>query len=479
MLTNYLGDRSFWRVTLRLAIPIALQNLLISSFSLVDTIMVGQLGDISLSAVGMASQWTWLLNIAMFGIISGVSIFTAQYWGIQDFKGIRRVYGIGLLTLLVMSILFMAVGFTWTSQVMYSFNRDAAVVREGSAYLRIAVFSYPAMALSGVFSVILRSTEKVKLPLFVSLISTVLNGVLNYALIFGALGMPEMKVEGAAVATVISAWVGPVIYILASALQKNILIAPLRDMLAIGRKDIRDFFRKAIPVLLNEVLWGVGTFCFNVLFSNLGYENYAALTILRTFENIVFAFSIGLCNACCVMLGKSIGEGKTERAAGDAKRFTFLVPLISIVLGVFIILGRALMVRLFNLTGNITPYTVMTAQWLMVVYAIEMPMRMIPYIEIVGIFRSGGDTKRGLLYDMVCLYGLSLPLTLVAAHVLHLPFIWVFAVAYAAEDILKAVLCIRYMFSYRWIKPITEQGKLGLQRFLEARANEDKLIEQN
>lgn len=467
--SKYIGDRNFWRVTLRLALPIAFQNMLTSSFSLVDTLMVSLLGDVSLAAAGMAGQWSWLLTIFLFGVSSGAAIFISQYFGIDDRKGIHRVSGTALASGLVLGTIFMVAACVFPSLVMRIFASDEAVIAEGVTYLRIAGISYLGVVISNVWGAVLRSTAQVKLPMYVSLITTVENAGLNYLFIFGGFGIPAMGIRGAAVATVCSSWTGAVLLLVFSMRKGNILYAPIRELFCFTKESLIRFYKKALPVMINESMWGLGTFCFNAIYGALGYENYEAVTILRTFESIAFAFFVGLCNACCVMVGKSVGAGKIERSWQDALRFSILIPSLSLVIGWVIILFRAPLVSLFNLSGNISETVLHTAQLLLVIYALEIPLRNIPYIQIVGVFRSGGDTSTGVYYDLLCLWGLSLPATLIAAFLIKLPFPAVFAVMYLCEDVVKVILCLRHFRSAKWLKPVTEEGRAGLEQWRKTR----------
>ncbi len=465
MIHKYFGDKAFWKITLSLALPIAFQNLLISSFTLVDTIMVGQLGDISLAAVGMAGQWSWLMNLFMFGLTSGTAVFVSQFWGINDRKSIQQVYGIALFSMMLVSLVFLFVGFAFPEKIVSIFNKDAAVIAEGARYLRIAVFSYPSIALSMTFSTILRTTENVKVPMYSSCISTVVNCVINYSLIFGKFGLPEMGIRGAAVATCISSWTGPIFIFIISYKQHNILIGRLSDIFAFRREMVRSFFIKASPVIFNESFWGLGTVIYNVMYGRLGYENYAAVTILRTFTDISFVFFVGLCSACCVIVGKSIGAGKIQKSYDDARRFAVLVPLLSLAIGSIMMIFRYRFVSLFNLSSNLTDATINMAAGIMLVAGGELVIRNIPYIQIVGVFRSGGDTVTGVKYDLLCLWLISLPLTYIAAFVLKLPFVAVYAVMLLAEDVLKALLCVRRFRSKKWIMPVTDEGRQALAEY--------------
>lgn len=464
-LRTYLGDSFFWKTLARIALPIALQNLLSSSFTLVDTLMVGQLGDIPLSSVGMAGQFTFFLSMIIFGLTSGVTMFSSQFWGANDVKSIRKVYGIALLIGCSASVIFNFVGAVFPDKVIFIFNRDPEVMKIGTEYLSIACYSYIAIALNFVFMSILRSTEEVKLPLFATLFSTLANCVLNYIFIFGKFGVPAFGAKGAAIATLISSWISPVFIFTVSVIRKNILIAPIRDLFGFDLKFFREFIRRVLPVITNETLWGCGTMLFNVVFSNLGAGNYAAVTILRTFENISLVFFVGLSNAASVIIGKQTGGGEIDSAVRDSKRFFVLVPLISLAICSIIITFRTQIVGIFDLGGAISDSTLKTAVTILCIYALEMPIRNIPYILICGIFRPGGETKKGMKFDLCFQWLISLPVTAITAFVLKLPFPLVFALMYVAEDWLKAVFCVRYFFSEEWIKPVTSLGIEGLKKY--------------
>ena len=464
-LSNYLGDKPFWQVTARLALPIAMQNLLTSSFQLVDTLMVSRLGDVALSAVGMAGQWGWVSMLLGFGLCSGMSVFVSQYWGVRDLKGIRRVMGIALLLCLLLSGMFMAVALLSPEFVLRLFNQEPQVVEVGCRYLTIVCFSYPAVVLTNVLSTVLRGTERVKPPLYVSIVTTIANAVVNYGLIFGKLGMPELGVEGAAVAIVISSWLGPVLLLGISAVEKNLLIGPAKELFSFTGKHLAEFFRKAAPVMINEAVWSMGILTLNRIYANLGYEYYAGMTIFKTFADLAFAFYAGLAGACTVMVGKSIGQGKITRGVQDAKRFSVLVPLSSLLLGCLLILLRHPLVAVFSAGDNLSAVALSTALAATVFCGLEMPVRNTPYIQLVGVFRSGGDTLPGMIYEGCALWLVSIPLTLLAAHWLHLPFLAVVAVAYLGEDIPKLLLCLRRFRSGKWLKPVTPEGRAGLEAY--------------
>ena len=430
-------DKRFWKGALTLAIPVALQNMLTSSFTLADTLLVSQLGDVALSSVGMVGQWGWLMTMVLFGFCSGATVFVSQFWGANDKKRIHSTCGIALTSALVVSGIFTVISLTIPGYVLRMFNSDPEIIATGSQYLSVVLYSYIAVAITNILSAVLRSTEEVRLPMYVSGFTTVLNIFLDYCMIFGKCGFAEMGIKGAALATAISAWSGVAVIVLVSVIRKNILIAPLKEVFRFNKAEVKEFFKRSVPVVFNEGFWGAGTFAFNLIYANMGYEYFAAVTILRSFENIAFVFFVGLCNACNVMVGKSIGKGRIKEGVEDSKRFAF----------------------------NISDVTLNSAVIIMTIYACELPIRMIPYIQIVGIFRSGGDTVTGVKYDLGCLWLISLPATLIAVHLIKVPFVVAFAIMYFFEDYIKAFFCIRHYKSKRWLKPVTEEGRTALAEY--------------
>lgn len=466
MLTMF-KDKMFWKTAIRLSLPVALQNLLTSSFTLADTLFVSNLGNASLSSVGMIGQWTWLMNMILVGFCSATTVFVSQYWGIKDTAKIKRVSGISILFALAVSVIFTLSSLAFPRAVIRIFNSDADVISVGSVYLKIVAFSYIPIALTNILAAVLRAVENVKLPMYVSIFTTFLNIFLDYAMIFGKFGFSQMGVQGAALATSVSAWLGVVLIILVSVFQKNILIGRFKDYFVFSKSELREYVNKETPVVLNEGMWGGGTFVYNIIFGNMGYEYFSALTIVRSFENICFVIFIGLCSAASVMIGKSIGQGNIERGILDSKRFMVIVPVLAVIISVGIVLFRADLVSIFNMGNNISQLTLDTAVTIMIVYAVAFPFRIMPYLEVVAIFRSGGDTVTGAKFELFCLWALSVPATLIAVYVFKVPFVAAYMIMYIFEDVPKNIISLRFYLSKKWIKPVTREGREALKRMTE------------
>ena len=313
-------DRSFWQAALPLALPIAFQNLLMTSFRLVDTLMIGRLGDVSIAAVGLAGYASFLVELISFGMASGSAVFVAQYHGANNRDGILRTYGTMLLFMVPVGLLFTVGVGVFPEFVMKLFTDDAALIGEGVLYLRFACISYVSLTVNMAISTLLRCTEQVRVPMISSGVSAALNAVMNYVFIFGAFGLPAMGVAGAGLATAISSLLNPLLMLVISIAKKNIVVAPLKKIFAI-RGFFKTFWSRALPVLLNELFWSLSVVGINMVYGRMGTDNYAALTVERTLEGLVFVFFVGICNACNILVGKAVGAGKIEEGKTMAKQF--------------------------------------------------------------------------------------------------------------------------------------------------------------
>ncbi|MEN6636638.1 MAG: MATE family efflux transporter [Clostridiaceae bacterium] len=450
-----LFDRSFWSAALPLIIPIALQNLLMTSFRLVDTLMVGRLGDVSIAAVGLAGWASFFVELLAFGMSSGAAVFVAQYHGANNKEGILRTYGMMLLFMVPLGLIFtLGVGL-YPSFVMGLFTDDPTLIAEGAKYLQFACVSYLSLTINLAISTMLRCTEQVKIPMVTSGIAAGLNAILNYIFIFGSFGLPAMGVAGAGLATAISSLINPILMLIISYVKKTIVIAPLKQIFAL-KGFFKPFWSRALSVLLNEFFWSISILVVNMVFGRMGTDNYAALTVERTIEGLVFVFFVGLCNACNILVGKAIGAGDHEKGILYSRRFMVLTPIIGILAGLLIVALRYPLVGLFDLSETAKQ----TARTLLVIFAIDAAVRYIPYVEVVGIFRAGGDTRMGLITDFVCHYAFITPAVILAGLVWKLPFITTYIIMLAVDDISKLIITIPYYRTMRWIKPITQAEPL-------------------
>jgi len=383
---------------------------------------------------------------------SGAAVFVAQYHGADNKEGILRTYGMMLSFMIPLGLVFTIGVGLYPEFVMRLFTEDIALISEGAKYLKFACVSYLSLTINLAISTMLRCTEQVKIPMITSGISAGLNAILNYIFIFGEFGLPAMGVAGAGLATAISSLINPVLMFIISAVKKNIVIAPLKRIFAL-KGFYKTFWSRALPVLLNEFFWSVSIIGINMVLGRMGTDNYAALTVERTIEGLVFVFFVGICNACNILVGKSIGSGNIEQGKMYARRFMGLAPMMGLLLGLVIVLLRYPLVGLFDLSDT----AMQTARTLLVIFAIDAAVRYIPYIEVVGIFRAGGDTRYGLLTDVISQYVFIVPTVVLCGIVWKLPFITTYILMLVVDDISKLIITIPHFRSMRWIKPIQQE----------------------
>ena len=443
----------FWRKMIALAAPIALQNLVGTLLNLVDTLMVGQLGDAAIAAVGLANQLFFLLMLFLFGISSGAAIFMAQYWGKRDLHAIHRVQGLCLALSAALSLVFAVVGFAAPRWVLGLFSQDAQVIGLGADYLRIAAIGYLPMAVTQVYAATLRSTEQVKAPMAVSMLALAVNTTLNYLLIFGRMGLPQMGVRGAAVATVIARGVECFLLLLIVYGKQLTAAAPLGDMVRQRREFYPRFFRTTTPVILNEGLWALGVTLYNSVYAHISTEAIASIQIVGTLERLGMVVVFGAGHACAVIVGNRIGAGEQDKAFLYARRFVWLSFLFGALGGLVVLALRQPVMGLYQVSEAVYA----NCMYIFLIMAVALPFRCFDFTIVVGILRSGGDTRYSLFLDIGAVWLLGLPGAYVAGILLGWPVHWVYASVAILEEALRASLGLRRFFGRKWIHNLVEE----------------------
>lgn len=440
----------FYADLVRIALPIALQNLVVSGVNMLDTIMVGRLGTAELAAVGLANQIWFLLILMLFGVATGGGVFTAQYWGKRDIAGIRRTTGLSLVIGLGAGLAFMAGGMLVPQAILGFYSRDPEVIGLGASYLRIVAPSYPLAAISFVFSISLRGVERVRLPLVATVISLTVNAILNYVLIFGAFGAPAMGVDGAAVATVVSRLIEAAIVITGAYTQKTAVAGSLKEFTSWGSGFITRFLGIAMPVIINEIAWSVGITTYNGIFARVGTGAIAAFNVTSTVNQLAMVFFMGTANAAAVMIGSRIGAGEVDVARHWARRFAILSPLYGLCMSALMVPSVLLLPLLFVMD----PEPLRQASIMILVMAGVFPFKIFNLHVIVGICRSGGDTRFGAFFDIFGIWGIGVPLALLGAFVLKLQP-WQVFLLLNLEESTKAILGVWRVITGKWLNDVT------------------------
>ncbi len=442
-----------------IAVPVALQNLLTTTGSMVDTMMIASLGQTEVGAVGLCAQFSSLMFAGYWGFVGGGMLFFSQFWGAKDDDGINRSYGLTLFCMMAVGLFFGAMAVFFPENVMRLYTDKEPIQRVGTEYLRIAGFSYPLTVFSMAMAALLRCTGRVRIPLYGSVAGVAANISLNWILIFGNLGAPAMGVRGAALATVLSQGVSIlVVLVSARACRHPYLTAASRHFRWNGA-FIRVYLKKCFPIICNEVLIGVGNMVINVVLGRQPEEAIAALAVFRTLEGLVIGFFAGFSNASSVLVGTQVGAGNLNVAYGRAWRLVYLCQGFIALLGGVLIALHTPILSLMGMRGE----SFRLAFGMLCIYAAAGIIRMGNWTQN-DTFRAAGDAAFGTVLEIVFMWAMVLPCVCLSGLILHWPTLAVFALCYADEPI-RYIMMQRHLFSGKWIRPVTPEGMAALEKF--------------
>jgi putative MATE family efflux protein len=386
---SFFRDKEFFRAMLAIALPVAFQQLITAGLNMIDVLMVGQLGETAVAALGLANQIFFLLILFLFGVTSGMSIFTAQFWGKGDTEHIHHVLGICLSVAVSVSLLFSLAATLFPERLMKFYTEDPEVIKLGSDYLRIVGLSYAMTAISISYISILRSITLIKLTVVASVIALILKTGIAYLLIFGFGGLPALGVRGAAIGTATGWTFEAILLIVLVYFLKTPLAANPLKFFQFRRAFLVKVLKTSMPAAANEVLWSFGITIYNAVYARIGTDAIAAVNINATMEELIFVLFVGLGNACSVMVGNKIGEGKRDIAFEYGRRFTILGVLSGLAGGIFVIFSRELVIGLYELS----PAAVQNLRGLMLVFSLSIWLRVFNFMLFIGALRAGGDTR--------------------------------------------------------------------------------------
>jgi putative MATE family efflux protein len=454
-------NKHFYTTLLKIAVPIFLTQLLGSLLGIIDTFMVTELGDDALSAVGIGSQFLFLLTIIQFGLFSGFGIFIAQYYGSKNYEHISRVFLIMMFSGLFFAFIFLGLTQLIPTQMIRLFNLNEApnqnVIALGTKYLSIIGFAFVTTTISFAISMLARNVHKILWPSIFQMIGVLMNTFLNYVLIGGRLGFAELGVEGAAIATLISSSFVAVLSVLYIIFSKS---EALRIYFSSLKGITKDFMRKllktSVPVLLNESFWGIGMTMYLVAYGLIGEKAVGSIYLSNQINSIFWVATISIANASAVMLGNKLGENQLDVAHEWEKRFRKLGLMLGLVLGTILFVFAPVIVPLF---GDLSLEVKDTVIIILRVYAVYAPIKFLNAIMIVGILRSGGDTKFALLIEIIALWGIGVPLAFILSYFSNLPLYIIITLA-NLEEISKFILGYRRSISGKWINNLTQDQML-------------------
>jgi len=451
----------FLKALVAIALPIAFQNLLGTTASMVDTIMIGSQGELAVAAVGICSQISSLFFSCYFGFAGGSLLFFAQYWGARNEKGINRTFGLSMSFMLVVAILFGGFAVANPGMLLRIYTDKESIVEVAIPYIRIVGFAYPLQVLAQIMCFLMRSTERVKPPLICSILALITNFVLNWILIYGRFGFPQMGPAGAAVGTLVSGIVNVIGLLTFLLRDKTSVKLHLKEMFSWGNGFVPMYLGKCFPIICNELFYGVGQMLINIVIGRQSEAAIAAMAAFRVLEGFVFAFFGGLADASSVLVGKEVGAGNHKKAYHSTVGFSILCPMITftiVLIGLFL---NEPLLGLFGLSAEAMNY----GKYMLMIYLLMGTIRTCNYI-MNTCYRAGGEAVFGTVLEISCLFLISVPATWIAGMVLHMPFLVVFAFVYT-DEILRLICEVWYTWTGKWVKPVTESGQASLPEFQE------------
>lgn len=449
---NIIRERSFYKTLGKIAFPLAMQNLISVGLAMTDTVMLGRLGETAISASSLANQLFFIFTFALFGLSGGTIVLCAQYWGKGDTMTISKVMGITLRFSVSVGIIFTFIGLVFPTQFMTFYTKDPDVIRAGVSYLRFVAPSYILSSVTVIYLAVMRSMENVKISLCTSCTSFLVNVILNPVLIMGLFGAPAMGVAGSACATLIARGVEFSIAMFYSAFINKKFQFHFQHLFLWDKELLKSYFRYSGPVILNESLWGAGISVQAAILGNLGKYASAAANIVSVVQRLTTVLIFGVCDSATVLLGKKIGSGDEEGAKAEANTFVFLSGGLGILSSMLVLFMGNVAVSggVFTMTDRTEGYV----RIMLYGASVFVFLQSISAMNIVGIMRSGGDTRAALLIDVGTLWLVSLPVGLTVGYVFRLapPFVYL---CMSCDELIKVFICLWRYRKDKWLHNVT------------------------
>lgn len=439
--------RSLRKEIVRLALPIALQQFMTALVGACDAIMLGKLSQDAMSAVSLATQVTFVFNLFMFAFMAGENMFVAQYYGKGDYTGISQVFSLVTKICGCIAVVFLAGTLFFPEQLMRILTNEETLIVLGSEYLRVIGISYVFSGIAQTFLAIMKNCGAVNMSTLINGVMVILNIALNAVFIFGLSGFPKMGIKGAALATVLATvvqFLWSVGYVLCR------IRAVKFSLRSCEKKLFGRFWQKAVPLLINNLAWGIGFSMYSVIMGHLGTDAVAANGIANISKNLVVCFCLGLGNAGSIIVGNRLGADRLQEAKEVGETLTKTAIIAGIVSGLVLVALSPFITKMVDLTPTARGYL----QKMLLISSYYIAGKSVNCMTIGGIFAAGGDSKFGMLYDSVTLWCIIVPLGCICAFILKLPVMVVYFVL-NLDEIIKLPVVYKHYKKYKWIKNLT------------------------
>lgn len=440
---------SFFSSVCSLAIPVALQSMLQASFSIVDQIMIGQLGSVSVAGVGLAGKFASIYSVIVsaVGVVAGIMI--SQYLGQKNQREVRRSFLVNLLIAVGLAGVFTLLCGGFPAQIMGLYTTDAPMRQSASVYLQIITATYLPLAGATLLSTLLRCMDKAQLPLYASIASAVLNTGLNYLLIFGRLGLPAMGASGAAIATVISTWVNFLLMLAMLGRHGALLKTAGTSGEKMGKFNLMQYFSMLMPILVCEFLWSLGENIYAAIYGHMGTDASAAMTLINPVQSLVIGALCGLSQAASVIIGKELGSREYNQAYRDSWRLIRYGLFGAVILSALVVVASPLYVQIYQVDDAVKLLT----RQILLAYALIAPFKVLNMIAGGGILRSGGKTNYVMWIDMIGTWVFGVPLGLLSAFVWKLSIPCVYFIL-SLEECVRFGITVLALRSKRWMQSL-------------------------
>ena len=440
---------SFFSSVCSLAIPVALQSMLQASFSIVDQIMIGQLGSVSVAGVGLAGKFASIYSVIVsaVGVVAGIMI--SQYLGQKNQREVRRSFWVNLLIAVGLAGVFTLLCGGFPAQIMGLYTTDAPMRQSASVYLQIITATYLPLAGATLLSTLLRCMDKAQLPLYASIASAVLNTGLNYLLIFGRLGLPAMGASGAAIATVISTWVNFLLMLAMLGRHGALLKTAGNSGEKMGKFNLMQYFSMLMPILVCEFLWSLGENIYAAIYGHMGTDASAAMTLINPVQSLVIGALCGLSQAASVIIGKELGSREYNQAYRDSWRLIRYGLFGAVILSALVVVASPLYVQIYQVDDAVKLLT----RQILLAYALIAPFKVLNMIAGGGILRSGGKTNYVMWIDMIGTWVFGVPLGLLSAFVWKLSIPCVYFIL-SLEECVRFGITVLALRSKRWMQSL-------------------------
>lgn len=455
----FIKDKSFYKMFFRLMIVVALQNLVAYSVNMLDNMMLGSYSQNALSGAATVNQIFFVVNQLAIAIGNALIVMCSQYWGKRDTDTIRKLTGIALTFSFLAALIVLVICSIFPEQVLTLFTISPEIIREGRTYLGILKWTFVLFLISNLLISMLRSVETVQISFIVSVVSLIVNGAINYTLIFGHFGFPEMGIKGAAIGTLTARSLEFLIVVIYVAkIDKKVQLfrgGLFREIFSWNKKETdrklwTDFVKVSSPIIFSGLIWAVSVPMQTAILGHLSSDAIAANSVSTTFFQYLKVIVVAISSASSVVIGKSIGEGERRKVRAAGRTLSVIDIAIGIVLAGLLFILRRPLLSMYNLTEEATvlaDHLIMIMSVVMVGMSYQMPVS-------VGIIQGGGDTKFSMYLNLISTWGIVMPLSFLAAFVWKVPVEWV-VVAVQSDQIFKCVPVFLRFRSYKWIRKLT------------------------